>query len=225
MSENQATANEETAPQVPMTKSAAADAAVSETEAIPQAATETGAAEAVVGVAPPLIWIDLEMTGLDPETCRILEIATIVTDGQLNEIAAGPDLVVHQPDELLDAMNSWCVRQHGESGLTKAVRESTLSLEAAEERTIAFLAQHTKPGASPLCGNSVGQDRKFIDRYMPKLANFLHYRTVDVSSVKELVKRWYPPLPPFTKKGNHRALEDIRDSIAELRFYREHVFK
>jgi len=220
MSENRATQEEEAVPQAAVTESAVTDEAVSAAGEIPQAATET-----VVKEAPPLIWIDLEMTGLDPETCRILEIATIVTDGQLNEIAAGPDLVVHQPDELLDTMNSWCVRQHGESGLTKAVRESTLSLEAAEEQTLAFLVQHTKPGASPLCGNSVGQDRKFIDRYMPKLANFLHYRTVDVSSVKELVKRWYPPLPVFTKKGNHRALEDIRDSIAELRFYREHVFK
>jgi len=219
MSENRAD------PEERATKSPLTNAASSDTGATPQTATDDSRAVTIVKEAPPLIWIDLEMTGLDPENCRILEIATIVTDGQLQELAAGPDLVIHQPDELLDTMNSWCVRQHGESGLTKAVRESTLSLEDAEEQTLAFLAQHAKPGCSPLCGNSVGQDRKFIDRYMPKLANFLHYRTVDVSSVKELVKRWYPPLPVFTKKGNHRALEDIRDSIAELRFYREHVFK
>jgi oligoribonuclease len=217
--------SKEAVPRTGVAEGAANGVAVNESGSSPQAPTSSPGTEAAAKEAPPLIWIDLEMTGLEPETCRILEIATIITDGQLQELAVGPDLVIHQPGEILDAMNAWCVRQHGESGLTKAVRESTLSLEAAEEQTLVFLAQHTKPGASPLCGNSVGQDRKFIERYMPKLANFLHYRTVDVSSIKELVKRWYPPLPVFTKNGNHRSLEDIRDSIAELRFYREHVFK
>ena len=177
------------------------------------------------GIKAPLIWIDMEMTGLDPETCVILEIATIVTDGQLEEIAEGPSLVIHQSDEILENMNSWCVRQHGESGLTERVRTSTTDLKQAEEETLTFLKQHTKAGASPLCGNSVGQDRRFIEAYMPELAEYLHYRTIDVSTVKELSKRWYPEVGNYGKQADHRALDDIRESIAELRYYRERVFK
>ncbi len=176
-------------------------------------------------VIAPLIWIDMEMTGLEPETCVVLEIATIVTNGELEEIAEGPSLVIHQPDDILESMNSWCIRQHGESGLTEKVRSSKISLEQAEEETLAFLRQHTKSGASPLCGNSVGQDRRFIDVYMPGLAEYLHYRTIDVSTIKELSKRWYPDVSNFGKQADHRALDDIRESIAELRYYRESVFK
>lgn len=176
-------------------------------------------------IVAPLIWIDMEMTGLDPETCVVLEIATIVTNGELEEIAEGPSLVVHQSNAILDGMNTWCVRQHGESGLTERVRDSKVSLKQAEEGTLAFLQQHTQTGASPLCGNSVGQDRRFIDAYMPELAEYLHYRTIDVSTVKELSKRWYPTVSNFGKQGDHRALGDIRESIAELRYYRESIFK
>ena len=176
-------------------------------------------------IIAPLIWIDMEMTGLDPETCVVLEIATIVTNGELEEIAEGPSLVIHQPDSVLESMNAWCIRQHGESGLTQKVRSSKIGLEQAEEKTLAFLRQHTKSGASPLCGNSVGQDRRFIDAYMPALAEYLHYRTIDVSTIKELSKRWYPNVSNFGKQSEHRALDDIRESIAELRYYRESVFK
>lgn len=174
---------------------------------------------------PHLIWIDMEMTGLDPDTCVVLEIATIVTDGQLNEIAEGPSLVVDQADSILDNMNPWCIRQHGESGLTDRVRASTTSLKQAEEETLEFLRQHTKATASPLCGNSVGQDRRFIEAYMPALAEYLHYRTIDVSTIKELSNRWYPDVENFGKESDHRALGDIRESIAELRYYRERIFK
>lgn len=174
---------------------------------------------------PPLIWIDMEMSGLDPESCRILEIASVVTGSDLEVLAEGPDLVVHQPDEVLDAMDEWCTIHHGKSGLTAAVRASTISLEEAEGRTLEFLSEHTRPGVSPLCGNSVWQDRRFIARYMPALERFMHYRIVDVSSIKELVRRWYPKLVPPTKRESHRALDDIRESIAELKFYREHVFR
>ena len=165
------------------------------------------------------------MSGLDPETCRILEIATIVTDAELEIIAEGPDLVVHQPDEVLAAMDEWCTKHHGESGLTDQVRLSTVSVAEAEQRTIAFLLQHTERGASPLCGNSVWQDRRFIAKYMPQLDAFLHYRLVDVSTIKELARRWYPASPPPPKAESHRALDDIRESIAELSHYRAHVFK
>lgn len=174
---------------------------------------------------PPLIWIDLEMSGLEPETCRILEIATLVTDDELNVIDEGPDLVIHQPDDVLAAMDAWCQQHHGASGLTDAVRASSLSEAAAERETLAFLERYCPPGRSPLCGNSVWQDRRFIDRYMPSLGLFLHYRTVDVSTLKELVKRWYPALELPKKQETHRALDDIRESIEELRFYRQHVLK
>lgn len=173
----------------------------------------------------PLVWIDMEMSGLDPSTCRILEIATIITDGELNIVAEGPDLVVHQADAVLDAMDDWCTRHHGESGLTAQVRTSTIDDAEAERQTLEFLAQHTQPGASPLCGNSVYQDRRFINRFMPGLDAFLHYRLVDVSSLKELSRRWYPELKPPTKRETHRALDDIRESIEELRFYRAQLFR
>ena len=173
----------------------------------------------------PLVWIDMEMSGLDPGTCVILEVAVLVTDGDLNEIAEGPDIVVHQSDHVLDAMDAWNTKHHGESGLTGRVKTSSVTVEEAEAAVLAFLAAHTAEGKSPLAGNSVHQDRAFIDRYMPKLAAYLHYRNVDVSTVKELSKRWYPDLPRFDKKQAHRALSDIRESVAELRYYREKIFR
>ncbi|MEM6294395.1 MAG: oligoribonuclease [Myxococcota bacterium] len=173
----------------------------------------------------PLVWIDLEMSGLDPESCRILEIATIVTDGDLEIVGEGPDIVVHQPDAVLDAMDEWCTTHHGASGLTAAVKASTISLAEAEAQTLAFLEPLTASGTSPLCGNSIWQDRRFISRYMPKLDAFLHYRMIDVSTVKELTRRWYPGTTAPAKGESHRALDDIRESIAELKFYRGAVFK
>ncbi len=172
-----------------------------------------------------MVWIDLEMSGLDPDTCKILEIATIVTDAELEIIAEGPDLVVHQPDEVLDAMDDWCTEHHGASGLTAGVKASTLSLAEAETQTLEFLAPHVEAGASPLCGNSIWQDRRFISRYMTKLDGFLHYRMVDVSTIKELARRWYPQTKAPAKSESHRALDDIRESIAELKFYRTHLFR
>jgi oligoribonuclease len=180
---------------------------------------------AQANASPPLVWIDMEMSGLDPESCHILEIASVVTSGDLEVIAEGPDLVVHQPDEVLEAMDEWCTQHHGGSGLTAAVRASDISVEDAEGQTLEFLSEHTRAGASPLCGNSVWQDRRFIIRYMPALEKFLHYRIVDVSSVKELARRWYPQLVSPTKRESHRALDDIRESIEELRFYRKSVFR
>lgn len=173
----------------------------------------------------PLVWIDLEMSGLDPDICKILEIATLVTDAELELVAEGPEIVVHQPDEVLEAMDEWCTNHHGESGLTAGVKASTTSLAEAEAQTLAFLEPLCKAGASPLCGNSIWQDRRFISRYMPKLDAFLHYRMIDVSTVKELSRRWYPDAKAPPKGQSHRALDDIRESIAELKFYRETVFK
>lgn len=175
-------------------------------------------------MAAPLVWIDLEMSGLDPKTCEILEIATIVTDEQLEIVAEGPDLVIHQSDEVLDAMDEWCTKHHADSGLTEAVRNSTVSLAEAEAQTLEFLREYTEDSASPLCGNSVWQDRRFIIEYMPKLDAFLHYRLIDVSTLKELGRRWFPELKAPPKTEAHRALGDIRESIAELRFYRERFF-
>jgi len=175
--------------------------------------------------APPLVWIDLEMSGLDPDACRIMEIATLVTDAELEIVAEGVDIVVHQPDAVLDAMDEWCTSHHGESGLTAAVKASKVSLAEAEAQTLAFLQPLCEAGTSPLCGNSIWQDRRFIARYMPKLDAFLHYRMIDVSTVKELTRRWYPDAKAPAKGESHRALDDIRESIAELKFYREAVFK
>lgn len=168
-------------------------------------------------------WIDLEMTGLDPSVNRIIEVATIVTDGNLNLIAEGPVIAVHQDDHLLDAMDEWNTRTHGESGLIERVRSSSVDTAEAERLTIEFLRQHMAPGTSPLCGNSVHQDRRFMQSEMPQLADFFHYRNLDVSTLKELAKRWKPSiLKGFEKRATHQALDDIRESIEELRYYREH---
>lgn len=173
-----------------------------------------------------LIWIDLEMTGLDPDTDYIIEIATIVTDANLNVLAEGPSLVIHQPEAVMDNMNEWCVKQHGKSGLTQRVLESTISEREAEQQTIAFIAEYVDKGASPICGNSIGQDRRFLNRYMPELEDYFHYRNLDVSTIKELARRWKPELlTSFTKQGSHLAMDDIRDSIAELQHYRATFFK
>jgi oligoribonuclease len=169
-------------------------------------------------------WIDLEMTGLDLDTCVILEIATLVTDKDLNVLGEGPTFAVHQSDAVLDAMDDWCKKNHGASGIVKRVKGSTVSLEEAEKQTLDFLAQHLMPGASPLCGNSVHMDRLFISKYMPRLTAFFHYRNVDVSTVKELVKRWYGPEAVPKKKEKHRALDDILESVEELRHYRQKFF-
>ncbi|EAZ99280.1 oligoribonuclease [Marinobacter sp. ELB17] len=173
-----------------------------------------------------LVWIDLEMTGLDPEQERIIEMATLITDSELNLIAEGPVLAVHQSDTLMGAMDEWCTRTHGESGLTQRVTDSRISEAEAEQQTLAFLREHLEPGDSPLCGNSIGQDRRFLVKYMPQLEEFFHYRNLDVSTIKELARRWRPDvLDGVKKQGNHLALDDIRDSINELRHYREHFFK
>lgn len=174
--------------------------------------------------AAPLIWIDMEMTGLDPQTEHVLEIAALITDAELELIAEGPELIIHQPDAILDKMGEWCTDHHGRSGLTQASRRSTLSLAAAERQVLDFVRAHCEPGQSPLCGNSIGQDRRFLIHHMPELERFFHYRVVDVSTLKELVRRWYPELPPLAKAESHRALGDIRESLAELRYYRERVF-
>lgn len=179
-----------------------------------------------MAAADRLVWIDLEMTGLDPEQERIIEIATIVTDANLNILAEGPVIAIHQPDAVLDAMDEWCTRTHGENGLTQRVRDSQTSEAEAEQQTLAFLRQHLEAGQSPLCGNSIGQDRRFLVKYMPELERFFHYRNLDVSTVKELARRWRPDvLAGVRKKGSHLALDDIRDSIAELQHYREQFFR
>lgn len=173
-----------------------------------------------------LVWIDLEMTGLNPDTDRIIEIATVVTDAHLNILAEGPVLAIHQKDIVLNAMDEWNTRQHGESGLTERVRRSTVSEAEAEARTIEFLSRFVDPKKSPICGNSICQDRRFLYRHMPKLEAFFHYRNLDVSTVKELARRWYPDLlQRFTKKSSHLALDDVKDSIEELRYYRQYFFK
>jgi oligoribonuclease len=169
-----------------------------------------------------LIWIDLEMTGLDPLVERIIEIATVVTDGDLNVLAEGPSLVIHQDDNLLDGMDEWNTKQHGGSGLTERVRNSQISEAQAMAQTIDFLREWVPAGQSPMCGNTIGQDRRFLVRYMPELAEFFHYRNLDVSTIKELVRRWKPELlNGFAKKGSHLAMDDVYDSIAELAYYRE----
>ncbi len=170
-----------------------------------------------------LIWVDLEMTGLDPETDVVIEIATIVTDKDLNILAEGPVIAIHQPDEVLDNMNEWCVVQHGKSGLTERVRQSAIDEEKASELTLEFLQQWVNEGKSPMCGNSICQDRRFMVKYMPKLESYFHYRHIDVSTLKELARRWKPSiLNGLTKAATHLALDDIRESIEECRYYREH---
>lgn len=173
-----------------------------------------------------LIWIDLEMTGLDPQTDQIIEIATIVTDSQLNILAQGPEIAIHQPQSVLDGMDEWNTRQHGQSGLSKRVQESSYSLAAAEQETLEFLKLWVPAGESPICGNSICQDRRFLARLMPALENYFHYRNLDVSSLKELAIRWVPELlDGFEKQGSHLALDDVKESIAELAFYREHFIR
>lgn len=175
-----------------------------------------------------LAWMDLEMTGLDPLVNVIVEIATLITDDDLNIIAEGPDLVIHASDAELAKMDEVVVKMHAKSGLTDAIRASTLSLADANAQTLAFLREHIPEARTvPLCGNSIGTDRRFLTHWLPDIENFLHYRSVDVSSIKELARRWYPDelaqVPP--KQGSHRALDDIRESIEELRHYRRLVFK
>ena len=173
-----------------------------------------------------LIWIDLEMTGLNPDRDRIIEIATIVTDKELTVLAEGPVYAIHQGDETLAGMDEWNTRQHSQSGLAERVRASTVTEAEAEQATLAFLRSHVDQGASPICGNSICQDRRFLIRHMPELAAFFHYRNLDVSTLKILAKLWLPEVGNrFEKKSVHLALADIHDSIRELRFYREHLFK
>lgn len=173
-----------------------------------------------------LIWIDLEMTGLDTLNDTIIEIATIVTDSELNILAEGPVFAIRTPDIVLNSMDDWNTRQHGQSGLIDRIRRSNVTMAQAETETIAFLSKYVESGRSPMCGNSICQDRRFLARQMPTLERFFHYRNLDVSTVKELAYRWRPDiLSSFEKKGSHLALDDIRDSIRELRHYKEHFFK
>jgi len=174
--------------------------------------------------APNLVWIDLEMTGLNPETCVILEIATIITDPQLKILAEGPALAIRQNDEILNTMDKWNRSHHTKSGLIGRVRNSPYNLATAEEISLNFIKGYTEKGKNPLCGNSIGQDRRFLIKHMPKIELWLNYRNIDVSSIKELAFRWYPKLPKFKKKENHRARDDIRESIAELMYYKDRIF-
>ncbi|RZS78486.1 oligoribonuclease [Pigmentiphaga kullae] len=173
-----------------------------------------------------LVWLDMEMTGLDPEKERIIEVAVVVTDAQLEVVAEGPVLVVHQSDELLDGMDNWNKATHGRSGLIDKVKASSLTEAQAEDTLLAFLGQYVPAGKSPLCGNTIGQDRRFMVRYMPRLEAFFHYRNLDVSTLKELCRRWKPEIyKGFEKKSRHEALADIYESIDELKYYREHFLR
>ena len=172
-----------------------------------------------------LVWIDLEMTGLKPDTDVIIEMATIVTDAQLNIVSEGPVIAIHQPPEVLDAMDDWNKRTHGASGLITRVRESKWTMVSAEKRTMEFLNALVEPNSSPMCGNSICQDRRFLARYMPTLEKFFHYRNLDVSTLKELARRWAPEIMGgFAKQGEHKALADIQESIRELAYYRRNLF-
>ena len=172
-----------------------------------------------------LVWIDLEMTGLEPEHDRIIEIASLVTDKELNILAEGPVIAIHQSDEVLDGMDEWNTNTHGNSGLTQRCKDSKIDEQQALKATIAFLENYVDKGKSPLCGNTIGQDRRFLVRYMRELDDFFHYRSIDVSTIKELTRRWKPEiLDGFKKVGAHTALADIRESVEELKYYREHCF-
>jgi oligoribonuclease len=172
-----------------------------------------------------LVWIDLEMTGLKPESDRIIELAIIVTDSNLNVVTEGPVIAIHQPDDVLDAMDDWNKRTHGASGLVERVRESKYTAASAEKRVLEVLNVLVEPNSSPMCGNSICQDRRFLARHMPTLEKFFHYRNLDVSTLKELARRWAPGiLGAFVKQGEHKALADIQESIRELAYYREHLF-
>jgi oligoribonuclease len=172
-----------------------------------------------------LIWIDLEMTGLDPEKMVILEIASVITSAKLDIIAEGPNIAINYPEEILKEMEEWSLNHHSRSGLMSKVRESRIECRQAEQETLKFLSVHCKKNESPMCGNSVWQDRRFLIKYMPDLEDFFHYRIVDVSTIKELVTRWYPSVPPFEKRKTHLALSDIHESIKELKYYRDTVFR
>ena len=172
-----------------------------------------------------LVWIDLEMTGLDIEKESIIEIATIITDGELNIIAHGPNVAIIVDESLIEGMDEWNTTHHFESGLVDRIREQGVSLMDAEKMTLDFLKEWVDPNTAPLCGNSVWNDRRFLEKEMPDVAEYLHYRMIDVSTVKELARRWYPDNPEFKKKNSHRALDDIRESIAELRYYRNTVLR
>lgn len=178
----------------------------------------------VLAVGNRLVWLDLEMTGLDPDRDAILEIATVVTDEGLDIVAEGPNIAIHQSEEILKGMDEWGKNQHERSGLIARVKISPYSCEDAEEQTLEFLSSYCRKEESPLCGNSILNDRQFVMRHMPRLEEFLHYRNIDVSTIKELVRRWYPDIPVYTKEKAHLALKDIRESINELRYYRERVF-
>jgi oligoribonuclease len=173
-----------------------------------------------------LLWIDMEMSGLSPETDRVLEVAIVVTDAELNTVAEAPVLVVHQPDAVLDAMDNWNKGTHGKSGLIDRVKASTLDEAEVEAQMLAFIKQHVPERTSPMCGNSICQDRRFLARHMPKLEAFFHYRNLDVSTLKELAKRWRPGLAEgFKKSSKHEALADIYESIEEMKYYREHFIQ
>ncbi len=174
--------------------------------------------------APNLVWMDLEMSGLNPDHDVILEIATIITGPQLELIAEGPVLAVHQGDEILNRMDDWNTRHHTQSGLVERVRRSPYSVSDAEHITLDFIKRYTIEGGNLLCGNSITQDRRFLYKYMPRISNWLCYRSVDVTSVKELAFRWFPNLPEFEKQEKHQALDDIRESIAELEYYKKTIF-
>lgn len=176
-------------------------------------------------IKQPLIWIDCEMTGLNLKVDRIIEIATLITDSELNVIAEGPELAIHRPKELLDGMDDWNTRHHTSSGLVDRVLTSEIEIGDADRLTYEFITKYCDAESAPLCGNSVWQDRRFIDMEMPLVSGHLHYRNVDVSSFKEMAKRWYPGLESYKKSNHHRALDDIRESIEELKYYRRMIFK